>query len=346
MLSVAFIPPTIRPTMHPEVFRLPFIGSPIYAYGLMMVVAFLATQWLSARLGKRLGYDPEIFVNATLIALVAGVIGCRLSHILENLPEYTRHDLSFWQNLYDMVNIRSGGLTFYGGLILAAPIVLGYFIYRKVPARAAMDITAPCIMLGLAIGRIGCFLNGCCYGATCDPAKIPWAVRFPYYSNAYVEQFYGTTGTAERLRHEVPPQLTRRLEDGSVALLSPDQIAGHPELQALAANEKSNYVHPAQLYSTLSSLLIMGVLLCYFTVPHVPGKVFALMLILEGPTRFLLELLRVEPPVLTIHGLAMSLSMVLGLLLLVIGIVLWITFGLANRRRPALFYAPHPFVAA
>jgi phosphatidylglycerol:prolipoprotein diacylglycerol transferase len=332
--------------MHPEVFRLPLLNAPIYAYGLMMVVAFLATQWLSARLGKRLGYDPEIFVNATLIALVTGVIGCRISHVLENLPQYTRSDLSVWQNLFNMINIRSGGLTFYGGLILAFPAVLGYFVYRKVPGRVGMDIGAPCIMLGLAIGRIGCFLNGCCYGATCDVSHIPWAVRFPYYSNAYVEQFYGTTGASERLRHTVPAPLTRRLEDGTLELLAPAQLAGDPQLLALAATEKSNYVHPSQLYSTFSSLLIMAVLLCYFTMRHVPGRVFALMLILEGPTRFLLELLRVEPPVITPLGLPMSLSMVLGLVLFAMGVVLWVTLGLANRRRLAPFYAAVAFGGA
>src|ERR1700722_17376754 len=129
--------------MHPIVFRIPFLNIPIYGYGMMMVCAFLATQWLSAGLAEGRGIAPEIFVNATLFALVSGVIGCRLSSVLENLSDYTKPDLTIWQNLFNMINIRSGGLTFYGGLILATPIVIGYFMYKKVPIRLAIDICAP-----------------------------------------------------------------------------------------------------------------------------------------------------------------------------------------------------------
>src|SRR5476651_288885 len=99
--------------MHPIFFRIPFLNIPIYGYGIMMVCAFLATQWLSTRLAKSKGIDPEIFVNATLLALVSGVIGSRLSSVLENLSDYLRPGLGIWQILFNMFNIRSGGLTFY-----------------------------------------------------------------------------------------------------------------------------------------------------------------------------------------------------------------------------------------
>lgn len=318
-------------------FKLPIIGSELvlHSYGLMMVLAFLATQWLAARLARSKGIDPEIFVNTALIALLSGVVGSRLSHVLENLSEYTRPDRNVWQNLGNMINIGSGGLTFYGGFILAAPIVSAYVIWRKVPLRVAMDIVAPCLMLGLGIGRVGCFLNGCCYGAG---ATLPWAVRFPYESSAYVEQAYDTNG--ERLNHEVPAPLLTETPHG-VRLRKLDEIKGNPDLVALAANEKSNPVHPAQLYSTLNAFLLTVMLLAYFTLPHASGRVFALMLMLEGPTRFLLEMLRVEPPVVG-H---MSLSMVIGLALFAIGVVLWITFGRFDRqnlRQNRLDFSPRP----
>ena len=82
--------------------------------------------------------------------------------------------------------MRSGGLTYYGGFLLALPVTVLYGVNKKVPIRLGMDIIAPCLMIGLGFGRIGCFLNGCCHGAECD---LPWAVRFPYYSNAYIDQF-------------------------------------------------------------------------------------------------------------------------------------------------------------
>jgi phosphatidylglycerol:prolipoprotein diacylglycerol transferase len=323
--------------MYPTIFNIPVIHMPIYAYGLMMVAAFLACQWLSSRLALRYGIDPEIFVNVTLFALVAGVIGSRLSHVLENTGIYFNPHNSAWDNFVNIVNIRSGGLTFYGGLILAAPVVLAYLLYKKVPARVAMDITAPCITLGLAIGRIGCFLNGCCYGAD---TNLPWGLSFPYYSNAYIDQFNRAV-PGETLHHDIPLPLLAPVErDLPRALMqdpryarpkSPDEVARDPALKALAAKERSNPVHPAQLYSTITSLLITAMCLAYLTVPHAGGRVLALMLLTEGPTRFLLEMLRVEPPVIG----RMSLSMVIGAILFVIGAVLWVGLGIYARRHDA-----------
>src|SRR5438309_12061956 len=97
---------------------LPWIGGmPIYGYGVMLVTGFFACLQLAKFLARRSGIDPEVFVNAGLIALVTGVIGSRLSHVLENLPQYTDAHRTAWENFKDAANIRSGGLTFYGGLI-------------------------------------------------------------------------------------------------------------------------------------------------------------------------------------------------------------------------------------
>jgi len=180
-------------------------------------------------------------------------------------------------------------------------------------------------MLGLGIGRIGCFLSGCCYGAT---ANVPWAIRFPYGSDAYVEQFYNRlsgTGT-EQLDHTVPSALLAPTRYGE-RLLTNDEVKCVPALAAIARGEKSNPVHPTQFYSTINSLLIMGILLIYFSLPHAPGRAFAMMLMLEGPTRYILEMLRVEPPVIS----NMSLSMVLGIVLFVVGVILWFVFGWVPR---------------
>ena len=311
--------------MYPTLFRIPWLHIPIYGYGLMMVFAFLSCQWLAARLAAARGLDPEVFVNATLIALVAGVAGSRLSHVLENLHDYTRPELGFWTNAWNMVNIRSGGLTLYGGLILAAPVVLWYFFHKGIPWRLAIDIGAPCVALGIAVGRLGCFLNGCCYGAD---TNLPWAVSFPYGSNAYIDQFSGSTG--EHLLVPPPPSLRTFTATGE-RLVSPDVARADPELAPIAAANRSNPVHPTQLYSTINSLLIMALVLTYIAGPHPGGRGLALLLLLEGPTRFILELLRVEPAVLG----PMSLSMVLGLLLFVVGAVLWFLLGPRPERLPA-----------
>jgi phosphatidylglycerol:prolipoprotein diacylglycerol transferase len=321
--------------MYPTIFHLPILNIPIYGYGLMMVFAFLGTQWLASKLAKTKGIDPEIFVNVALLALVSGVIGSRISHVLENLAYYTNPNLSAWNNFLDMINIRSGGLTFYGGLILAAPIVLGYLLYKKVTARLAMDICAPCITLGLAIGRLGCFLNGCCYGA---PANVPWAVSFPYNSNAYVDQFdQGKITPPIELRVPTSGNHFRlvtndELQQGYVATGDPQdpKMLLAPNAKAIAASQHALPVHPAQLYSTITSLLLTALLLCYFFLPHTGGRVFALMLMLEGPSRFILEMLRVEPPVIG----NFSLSMVIGMILFVVGVVLWFALGVVKDKTP------------
>ncbi len=307
--------------MYPTLFHLPLLHIPIYGYGLMMVFAFLGCQWLAARLAAARGLDPEVFVNATLIALVSGVVGSRMSHVLENLHDYTRPELGFWTNAWNMVNIRSGGLTLYGGLILAAPVVLGYFVRKRVPWRLALDVAAPCVALGIAVGRVGCFLNGCCYGAD---TNLPWGVTFPYGSNAYVDQFAGQTsgGTTERLHTPPPPSLLTFSREGE-RLVAPDVARADPQLAPIAAVNRSNPVHPTQLYSTFNSLLIMALVLAYIAGPHPAGRGLPLLLLLEGPTRFILELLRVEPAVLG----PMSLSMILGLLLFATGVALWFLMG-------------------
>jgi len=293
--------------MQQDLFTIPGLNIPVHSYGLMMVIGFLAAVQLAKFLARRSRLDPEIFVNAALIALVSGVIGARLSHVLENLPQYTNPARTFGANLWDAVNMSTGGLTFYGGFLVAFPILVWYAIWKKVPLRLGMDIVAPCVMVGLAFGRFGCFMNGCCYGAQCD---LPWAVHFPPGSPPFVDQVH----------------------DGIISSLA-TYSAG---------------VHPAQLYSAFNAFLIAAVLLAYFTIPHIPGRAFAWMLILKGVSRFLLEMIRTEPAVLG----PMSFSMVVSLVLIVLGIVMWFIFGrIAAARgeigaRPVSVSSPAPAARA
>ncbi|HEY7088290.1 MAG TPA: prolipoprotein diacylglyceryl transferase [Tepidisphaeraceae bacterium] len=332
--------------MMQELFRIPVLNLPIYSYGLMMVIGFLCAIQLAKYLAKRCGIDPELFVNAGLIALITGVLGARLSHVIENIGQYTTitPTRSAWDNFIDAINIRSGGLTYYGGFLLAFPSLVFYAIRNKIPLRLGMDIVAPCIVIGLGFGRIGCFLNGCCYGDRCNQE---WAVTFPYHSFAYEEEFAHGHITP-------PPELLVKRTDGENRLLSreelrtgirtdrdpvtnlPMAVENLDRARELAAIERSEPLHPAQLYSAFTAFLIAGIALCFFTLPHAPGRAFALVLMLEGSSRFILELLRVEPPVLG----PFSLSMLIGLGVAALGAILWIVFGhlageaAANRPIP------------
>ena len=314
--------------MHQILFRLPdFIpfvgGAPIYGYGVMLVIGFFAAMELAKYLARRSEIDPEVFANAALIALVAGVAGARLSHVLENLSDYTRSDLSFGQNLWNAVNIRSGGLTYYGGFLLAFPAVLFYGLAKKVPIRVGMDIIAPCLMIGLGFGRIGCYLNGCCYGAE---TNARWAVEFPYRSDAYLEQ-------ARAGEIQIPADLLKDGQPRSIEDIEKDPGLSPERRDHLLSEARSQHalpVHPAELYSTLTAWLIAAFLVAYFTMPHAPGRVFALMLMVEGVSRYLLEEVRAEPAFTPfgkhVFG-SMSYSMVVSIPIVLLGVVLWFVFG-------------------
>lgn len=313
-----------------EIIRIPipiFGELPIFSYGLLLVIGFLAAVQLAKYLAKRCGLDPELFVNAGLIALVAGIVGARLSHVIENIGQYTDSSRSAWENFRDAINIRSGGLTYYGGFLFAFPALVWYALKTKVPVRLGMDIIAPCLMVGLGFGRIGCFLNGCCYGAECE---VPWSVQFPYHSWAYQDEY-------ERGKLAPAPELldftAAPTRNGRPPLLDPRQLRGDPALAALARQEHSRPVHPAQLYSAFTAFLIAAITLAYFTLPHALGRVFALMLMLEGGTRFVLELLRAEPAVIG----SFSLSMLIGIGLMALGMFLWMVFGYTARAPRTAF---------
>lgn len=346
------------PFLHPP--RFSFGPIPVYGYGVMLVVGFIAAMYLAQFLARRVKLDPELFANAAILALVSGVLGARLSHVLENLGQYTRADRSAWENFIQAINIREGGLTYYGGFLLAFPSLVLYAKWKKIPLPTGMDIIAPCLMIGLAFGRIGCFMNGCCYGATCD-ARI--GVQFPYGSDAYVTQF-----NENQLRMAVPRELIRdnstlgkymdrnmikQVQEPFTAdelreielpdsLKSKEQIEkeksrvvdaqGHTE-EWLAAQQRANPVHAAEIYSSVTAFLIAGFLVAFFTLPHVPGRVFAAMMMIEAVFRYVLEMLRVEPAVIGrgTHYLPslppQSFSMVVSFVLVIIGALLWYVFG-------------------
>ncbi len=326
--------------MYPELFRIPGLNIPIFTYGLMMVIGFLLAAALAKFLARRAGLNAEVFVNAGIVALIAGVVGARLSHVLENWAVYTDPGRSAWENLKAAIDIRSGGLTFYGGFILATPVVLLYGWIKKVPLRRGMDVVAPCVMVGLALGRVGCFLNGCCYGATCYTDAIP-TVTYPFGSPAYVDHYHQGI-----LPKPPPPDLMVPLDNGGQILIPREHLPENKQLAAAAQGHHSAPTHPAQLYTTFNSLLIAAILVAFFSLSPAPGSVFALLLILEGIARFILEMLRTEPAVVgagtgTWTFLPpLSFSMVVSVPLVIAGITMWLVFYRLDPRRRARLMTP------
>jgi phosphatidylglycerol:prolipoprotein diacylglycerol transferase len=294
-----------------ELFTIPGLGIPIFGYGLMLVLAIISAVQLAKFLARRHGLDPETFVNLGVIGLVAGVVGARIFYLVEYWPNVAR-GRSGLDLLLAMVNIREGGLVFYGGLILSTVVGLWYGLRKKLPIRRSMDIAAPCMMLGLAIGRVGCLLNGCCHGDVCDS---PFGVRFPYDSPAYIEH-------VDQDLIDPPRELLQPLPDGSANLMTRKQALAEPLTRAIAGRERSLPVHPTQIYSTVTALLACGALLAYFGIAS-PGQVFALMMILEGLGRFALQMLRVDPAIASLGPLPLTASGLIAAGLVAGGVVMW-----------------------
>ena len=139
---------------------------PIYAFGVLVALGVVAGISLAARQAPRAGVKSEQAVETLLLAVVLGLILARLVFVLQNASWFATHP-------QHLLEFREGGLSSHGGLIgfCLAPVILAR--RYQVHVLDLLDLFAAPLMLGLAVGRVGCMLNGCCYGRVCD---LPWAV--------------------------------------------------------------------------------------------------------------------------------------------------------------------------
>lgn len=154
----------------------------IFGYGFSMVCGFVAAAWLAGVRAKRENMDPALMWDVGVVVLLSGVIGARLYFIIRNPASFFGGGRNLAQTLIQIVNLPQGGLVLYGGVILGIFTYIWYCWHRKLSALKIADIVIPSIFVGEMFGRIGCFLNGCCYGAQ---TSLPWAVYFPPNSVPY-----------------------------------------------------------------------------------------------------------------------------------------------------------------
>ena len=155
--------------MYPVLFKFGFIT--VYSYGALLAIGFLVSAFLIYRNAGRFNLSGEAMLDLAVIALIFGILGARIVFILQNLPHFVKYPL-------EILDLSKGGLVWYGGFFggLAAG-----FVYARIKAISFLNVTdlfMPYIALGQAFGRIGCFLNGCCYGAEVS-AGYPFGVTFP-----------------------------------------------------------------------------------------------------------------------------------------------------------------------
>jgi len=154
--------------VHPELIP----GWPIHSYGLMLVVGFYGAYFLARRTAKKEGIDPNRLTDMLILAVVLGIVGSRAFYLVQYRERI--------RGVLDLIAIWRGGLVFYRGLVAATVGLMVYVRVKHIPLWRVGDAIAPAIMLGLALGRIGCFLNGCCWGHVVDES-FPLAVRFPRF---------------------------------------------------------------------------------------------------------------------------------------------------------------------
>lgn len=245
--------------MHPTLFRIG--GFEIGSFGLLVAIGFLAAYLVAVREARKAGLSEDSFANFLIGTLLAGLVGAKLLHVVVYLGQDSVSNLLFSRS----------GLVFYGGILLGVPV--GYLFTRRygwTPGKIA-DIAALAVPLGHFFGRIGCFLNGCCFGALCN---LPWAVRFP------------------------------RIVDGG-RIVGSEPYSFQYSMAKLTGDEPFSLpVHPTQLYEAFGALAIF--LYLYFLFPRkggFEGRLALVYLMLYSVLRFGVEMFRSDP-----RGAALGLS--------------------------------------
>jgi phosphatidylglycerol:prolipoprotein diacylglycerol transferase len=343
---------------------------PIYGYGAMLFVAFVFCTWLASRLARREGIEPKHVQDLAIWIFLFGIVGARITYMIQNYKDFT----SLWQ----FFRIWDGGLVFYGSAIGG---VVGYFVayvfvLRKhhISSWKMADIIAPCAALGLCLGRVGCLLNGCCYGNVACP-ECP-AVSFPMCSPPrFAMTMRGYQSAAGFVLDPKRSRTVAAVEPGSAAeragLRAGDEIRkvndddvgslyeiaddlgprkwerGKTDLKITVrhANGKDEDLtftprtiglHPTQIYESISMGLLFFLLLSYYPFKRHDGVIMVMLMLAYAVHRFLNEMLRTDTEPVAFN---MTLSQNVSIMVFAAGVVL----GLSVLRKPRL---PHSEVAA
>jgi phosphatidylglycerol:prolipoprotein diacylglycerol transferase len=157
--------------MHPVLFEIPFASVKVHSYGLMVAVGFLAAlAWIRYQ-SRRESLPTNRMLDFAFLMLLTALVGSRIAYALVEWNYFRQHP-------WDFFRVWEGGLIFYGGLIACIPVAWIFLRRHRLSFWKVSDVFMPGVALGHALGRIGCFLAGCCYGRTCD-VNAWYALVFP-----------------------------------------------------------------------------------------------------------------------------------------------------------------------
>ncbi len=270
-------------------------GVNIYTYGTLVAIAFLVGIFLAAYRAKKLGENPQNVLDLCLYVMIASIAGARLCFVAINWEYFSQH-------LIEIVFIQQGGLVFYGGMVLAVITTVIFLKLKKLSILQYLDILTPSLAIGHAIGRIGCFFNGCCYGKVAGNSFFSFlAVRFP------------------RVVEKIP------FGDGNVSeqLIGSPPYADHLYAGLLTEADKCSLpVYPTQLFSSAMNLMFFFIVLAMFRHRRFKGQIWWSYMIMYSVGRFTIEFIRGDNPLL--GAIPLTFSQIVSVILFVSGLVAYI----------------------
>jgi phosphatidylglycerol:prolipoprotein diacylglycerol transferase len=329
------------------------LGIAIHGYGVMVTLGVVVGVALALREALRMGLDVEFIHGLAMRLFLFGIAGARALYVALNWDDYMRP--TWRETVVEIAKFTQGGLVVYGAFVGAMVAGALYVRARRQPLLAVADLITPAMLAGLALGRVGCFLHGCCFGGEC-PAG-PLAVSFPMTAPPYFHQlvrgrFHGLWLAPGSTPREL---LVQRIDPDSPAAkagltagarlrrvngfdINTSSRAWLPFSGAARAMEvetadgrmfhwtapppppRSLPVHPVQLYSAASAAALCLLLWAWYPFRRRDGELIAGLLLLYPLTRILEEAVRDDEP--GRFGTVLTISQWVSVVLLLAGAAL------------------------
>ncbi len=243
--------------MLPDLFSVEGTALTLHTYGLMLMLAFGVAIGVAHLRARVVGVDPDHLLPLAVLAILGGIFGSRLLHLAMAEPKL------FFAKPWVLFDLTQGGMAVIGGVV-SSILMCGAYAYKKgLPVLKLADAVAPCILIGQAIGRVGCFAGGCCHGRVCHiaPGDSLTGSVFPGGEIVQVEGF---------------PFITMVMERG----VGVGNISGVP-------------IYPTQLWEATGTFLLFVILSLLFRYARkFDGQIMALYLMSYAGLRYFIETFR------------------------------------------------------
>lgn len=357
---VMFVLPNIEQTAMAPGGTPIILGLPIRGYGVLVLIGLLSGIGITIHRGRSLGISPDLIISLGFWMMLGGVAGARIFYVVQKWDEFS--DKALGDRLVAIFKLTEGGLVIYGGMIGGVVAAMVFCYRHRQPIRAIGDLVAPAFLIGLAFGRIGCLMNGCCFGGICT-ASLP-TIQFPQGSGPYLVQLASgkllglelsanpSSSEAATITHVTPGSVAAGagLQEGSKVenireFYEPfdpkSDPAAPPKITAdvrvdnriLSFNSsqlpaRSLPVHPSQIYAAINAALLSWLVWCIQPLVRRDGMTFLIAVLLSASSRFLEEGIRSD------EGGQLGTSLSIAQWISLIAIMVTVALILILRKTP------------